>query len=190
MNPERSSKGWTDIRHQLKSWSKPALLTLVKDLYEVSADNRDFLHARFQAEAADGAALEQYRRKIIEQFFPKRGFGKLKLAEARKAIRDYRKATGNLEGTIDLLLTYVEKGTQFTREFGDINEPFYNSLDSALEELVNLFLQSGAGLYPRFRDRVLHVEQMADHIGWGYCDSVCDQVARLEETLAGGSAPG
>jgi hypothetical protein len=84
----------------------------------------------------------------------------------------------------------VENGTQFTREFGGINEPFYNSLDSALEELVNLFLQSGAGLYPRFRDRVLRVEQMADHIGWGYCDSVCDQVARLEEALAGGSAPG
>ena len=136
MNPDKSSKGWTDIRHQLKSWSKPALLALVKDLYEFSADNRDFLHARFQAEVASGAALEQYRGKIIEKFFPKRGFGKLRLGEARKAIRDYRKATGNLEGTIDLLLTYVENGTQFTREFGDINEPFYNSLDSALEELV------------------------------------------------------
>jgi hypothetical protein len=190
MNPDKVSKGWTDIRHQLKSWSKPALLALVKDLYEFSPGNRDFLHARLQAEVAGGAALEQYRGKIIEQFFPKRGFGKLKLGEARKAIRDYRKATGNLEGTIDLLLTYVENGTQFTREFGDINEPFYNSLDSALEELADLLLQAGAGLYPRFRDRVLRVEQMADHIGWGYCDSVRDQVARLEEALAGGSAPG
>jgi hypothetical protein len=190
MNPDKVSKSWTDIRHQLKSWSKPALLALVKDLYEFSPGNRDFLHARFQAEVAGGAALEQYRGKIIEQFFPKRGFGKLRLGEARKAIRDYRKATGNLEGTIDLLLTYVENGTQFTREFGDINEPFYNSLDSALEELVDLLLQAGAGLYPRFRDRVLRVEQMADHIGWGYCDSVRDQVARLEEALAGGSGPG
>ena len=190
MNLEKSSKGWTDIRHQLKSWSKLALLALVKDLYEVSPGNRDFLHARFQAGAAGGAALEQYRGKIIEQFFPHRGFGKLKLAEARKAIRDYRKAIGSLEGTIDLLLTYVENGTQFTREFGDINEPFYNSLDLALEELVKLLLQAGAGLYSRLRDRVLRVEQMADNIGWRYCDSVHDQVARLEEALAGGSAPG
>jgi len=30
----------------------------------------------------------------------------------------YRKATGNLAGTLDLMLTYVENGTEFTRQFG------------------------------------------------------------------------
>jgi hypothetical protein len=44
--------------------------------------------------------LEKYRRKIVEQFFPARGYGKLKLSEARKAIRDYRRATGNLTGRL------------------------------------------------------------------------------------------
>jgi len=34
------------------------------------------------------------------------------------------------------MLTYVENGTQFTREYGDIDEPFYNSLDSVLAELA------------------------------------------------------
>lgn len=48
--------------------------------------------------------MERYWLTVIERFFPLRGFGKLKLAEARKAIRDYRKATGNLAGTIDLML--------------------------------------------------------------------------------------
>jgi hypothetical protein len=46
-----------------------------------------------QVEAGDGTAMEKYRRTIIEQFYPPRGFGKLKLVEARKAIRDYRRAT-------------------------------------------------------------------------------------------------
>lgn len=69
------------------------------------ADNRDFLEARCQAEDGGGAALEKYRRKIIEQFFPRYGIGKLKLGEARKAIRDYRKATGNLAGTLELMLS-------------------------------------------------------------------------------------
>jgi hypothetical protein len=50
---------------------------LVKDLHETSPDNRDFLQARFQAEESDGAALNKYRRKIAEQFFPARGDGKL-----------------------------------------------------------------------------------------------------------------
>ena len=96
--------------------------------YELSSTNRDFFHARSQANEEKNEALEQYRRKIVEQFFPAKGFGKLQLGEARKAIRDYRKATNNLGGTIDLLLAYVENITKFTREFGDINESFYNSL--------------------------------------------------------------
>jgi len=84
---EKKSTGWQNVRRQLNDWTKPALIALVKDLHDASPDNRDFLQARFQAETNAGIALEKYRHKIVEQFFPSRGFGKLKLAEARKAIR-------------------------------------------------------------------------------------------------------
>jgi hypothetical protein len=182
---EKKSTGWQNVRRQLNDWTKPALIALVKDLHDASPDNRDFLQARFQAEENAGTALEKYRHKIVEQFFPSRGFGKLKLAEARKAIRDYRKATGNLNGTIDLMLTYVENGTQFTHEFGDINEAFYNSLESVLNEMAELLLGEGAKLYPQFRDRIQRLTTHAGHIGWGYGDSLRDQVYLLENELAG-----
>lgn len=52
------------------------------------------------ADVSGGAALEKYRARIINQFFPGRGFGKLKLGEARRAIRDYRKAAGDIPGTL------------------------------------------------------------------------------------------
>src|SRR5579871_1631795 len=103
---EKKSSGWQNVRQQLNECTKSALIALVKDLYDASPDNRDFLQARFQAKANVGTALEKYRHKIVEQFFPACGFGKLNLGEARKAIRDYRKATGNLAGTIDLMLNY------------------------------------------------------------------------------------
>ena len=132
-----------------------------------------------------GEVLEKYRGKIVEQFFPARGFGKLKLGEARKAIRDYRKATGNLPGTAELLMTYVENGARFTHEYGDIDKRFYNSLESALEELAALFRGEAGGMYPQFRDRLARVEQMADGIGWGFHDFVRDVVGQLEEELGG-----
>jgi hypothetical protein len=179
------STGRQSVRQQLNDWSKPALIALVKDLYEVSPDNRHFLQARFQAEENTGEALEKYRRKIVDQFFPARGDGKLKLTEARKAIRDYRKATGNLEGTIDLMLTYVENGTEFTREFGDINEPFYNSLESVLNEMAQLLMKEGSEHYPKFRERVQRLATRADGIGWGYGDALRGQVYQLENELAG-----
>lgn len=159
-------------------------MALVKDLHDTSPENRDFLRARLDAENTGGEALEKYRRKIVEQFFPRRGFGKLKLAESRKAIRDYRKATGNVAGTADLLLTYVENGTEFTQQFGDINEAYYNSLESVLNELATLLSGEGRELYAQFRDRLARVEQLANHIGWGYGDYVREQVAMLEKELA------
>ena len=182
---EKKSTGWQNVRRQLDNGSKPALIALVKDLYDASPDNRDFLQARFQAEKNSGTALEKYRHKIVEQFFPVRGFGKLKLSEARKAIRDYRKATGNLDGTIDLMLTYVENGTEFTHQFGDINESFYNSLESVLNEMAQLLMREGSELYPQFRERVQRLTTHADHIGWGYGDALRDQVYQLENELVG-----
>ena len=179
----KRATGWSAIRRQIAGWPKPALLALVKDLHDASPENRDFLRARFDAEGAGGEALEKYRRKIVEQFFPARGFGKLKLAEARKAIRDYRKATGHVAGTIDLMLTYVENGTEFTQQFGDINEAYYSSLESMLHELAGLLRGEGRECYPRYRDRLARVAQLANHIGWGYGDYVGEQVALLEDEL-------
>jgi len=181
---DKKPTDWQKVRRQLDDWTKPALIALVKDLYDAAPDNRDFLQARFQAEENEGAALEKYRRKIVEQFFPARGEGKLKLAEARKAIRDYRKATGNLTGTIDLMLTYVENGTEFTRQYGDINESFYNSLESVLIEFTELLLGRGSDLYPRFRERIQGLAAHSDYIGWGYGDALGDYTALLEDKLA------
>jgi hypothetical protein len=173
--------GWSAVRQQLATWSQPALLALLKDLYDTAAENRDFIQARCQAEAGDGEVLEKYRRKIVEQFFPARGEGKLKLGEARKAIRDYRKATGNLPGTAELLMSYVENGAKFTHEYGDIDERFYSSVESALDELATLLRGEAREIYPQFCARLARVEQMTDGIGWGFHDFVADVVGRLEE---------
>ncbi len=174
-------------RQHLATWDKPALLALVKDLYDASAGNRNFIQARCQAEDSGGEVLEIYRSKIVEQFFSKRaahGMGPLKLGEARKAIRDYRKATGNIPGTAELLMTYAENGARFTHEYGDIDERFYSSVESALDELAALLRGEARELYPKFRERLAKVEQMTDGIGWGFHDFVAGVVSQLEDELA------
>ena len=136
-----------------------------------------------QTGESGGEALEKYRHKIVEQFYPARGDAKLKLGEARKAIRDYRKATGNLHGTVELLMTYVENGAEFTHEYGDIDERFYSSIESALDELAALLLREVPGMYPQFIERLARVEQVAGDIGWGFGDYVEHVVAQLEDEL-------
>jgi len=175
--------GWSTLRRELAAWDKPALLAIVKDLYEAAAENRDFIEARCQSGGNGGEILERYRGKIVEQFFPARGEGKLKLGEARKAIRDYRKATGDLPGTAELLLTYVENGAEFTDTYGDIDERFYRSIESALGELAARLRGGVREMYPQFRERLARVEQLTDGIGWGFHDYVGDVVWQLEDEL-------
>jgi hypothetical protein len=179
----RKPSSWSALRRHVATWDKPALLALVKDLYEASADNRDFIQARCQAGESGGEILEKYRGKIVEEFYPARGEAKLRLSEARKAIRDYRKATGNLPGVAELLLTYVEQGAEFTHDYGDIDEPFYNSLESALDELAALLHDEAREVYPQLSERLARVEQITDGIGWGFHDYIGDVVGQLEDEL-------
>ena len=183
--PTSKPSGWSPARRHLATLDKPALLALVKDLYDSGGENRDFIQARCQAADSGGEVLESYRNKIVEQFFSKRadGIGALKLAVVRKAIRDYRKATGSLSGTVELLMTYVETGAEFTREYGDIDERFYSSVESALEELAVLLRGEAQEMYPLFSERLARVEQMTEGIGWGFGDFVADVVWQLEEQL-------
>lgn len=77
----------------------------------------------------------------------------------------------------------MENGTEFTREFGDINESFYNSLESVLSEMARMLLRESPESYPRFQERIQRLATLADGIGWGYGDAVRDQVFILGEQL-------
>jgi len=179
----KKQAGWRAVREHLESWNKPALLGLLKDLYETSGANRDFISARCTAEDV-GASLESYRRRVIEPFYPARGEAKLKLGEARKAIREYRKATGHIPGTIELLLTYSEAGSEFTNEFGDIDERFYASLCSALDELADLLRSEGKEAWLHVAERMETLAENANGIGWGYGDYVQDVVGDLSHNFS------
>lgn len=182
-NPKKKPGGWSAARQHLSTWDKAALIALVKDLHTSSAANRNFIQAHCQA-ADDGSdVIELYRNKIVEQFFPKRGFGKLKLGEARKAIREYKKATGSIPGTLELLMTYMENGVEFTNQYGHIDERFYNSIESALSEVAAMLRGEAQELYPDFSGRLASLEQATEGIGWGFHDFIADVVLTLQKEL-------
>lgn len=176
----KSGVRWTQVQKHLENLDKPELIEALKDLFDHSADNRTFLAYRFLDQGDGGEALEKCRKRIVDQFFPKRGFGKLNLKDARSAIREYRKATSDLAGTLELMMTYVEQGTEFTNSYGDIEESFYNSMESVLGELCDILRSAeGQPFYPRFQERLLVLVDQTSGIGWGYGDGVDEIVMNL-----------
>ena len=174
---------WSNIHKTLQNLDSKLLIAVIEDLHNLSPENRDFLAARFAASPGNQPAREAYRQRIHEIFFPRRGFPeKLDLRAGRKAFNEYKKATGDFEGTIDLMLAYVESGTEFTNRYGDIDMPFYDSLMSVLEKTLKLLQKSeeGAEVYALHRQRFLALRREAGFMGWGYGDCVTDTVSELE----------
>ncbi len=155
----------------------------------MSADNRDFLAARLlvgdRGEGGQSVTVSApYRQRIHDAFYDKGGWPRenLRLADARKSIREYRKATSDAVGTMNLMLAYVETGTKFSLDFGAEDESLFDSLWSVVNEIEAVFRkESGLDLYKRFQQRLLDLDSKARGIGWGYGDHVGDIVWGLED---------
>ena len=93
--------------------------------------------------------------------------------KAEKAIKDFAKATGNDESTLDLMIYFVECGNQFTLDYGDINEIFYDTLIAMYEKAIEYVLKMPQRKQLPFRERLEKIMESAEGIGWGYHDDLC-----------------
>lgn len=177
---------WTDLRKALNEFPPEKLVELLKGLHDLSPQNKAWLQAQVLPVGQDTGYLEDCRQKIIKLVYnPARKFPDMpRFRDAKKVISEYKKATKDLAGTLDLMLTYVERGHAFTNDFGDIDEPFYDALINMLDRFALELKKSPARreLYDRFRTRLLKMNRTAD-IGWGYGDFVHDICGELEEML-------
>ncbi len=147
----KSSKPtWSQIKAKLKHWDKAQLIGLIQDLFGHSQDNRDFLAARLLRDSIGEQTLVPYLKRIQSAFYNKKGWpaDPLNLKDAKSAIREYQRATSDPAGTLELMMVHLETGTQFTREFGDIDDAFYDSLCTTLDEIKKLLTSDeGRPLY-------------------------------------------
>ena len=139
---------------------------------------KEFLTAKFADNKAIKEILENYKQKVEKEFFPTRGFGRLNLKEAKKAISDFKKLTSDPLLTIDIMLFYVENCVSFTAEFGDINESFYIGAENMFEQVVKAVNTAGQSVYEHFSDRLVWVAGNACD-GWGFRESIYDIFLQL-----------
>jgi hypothetical protein len=177
---------WSDLRESLQDLSKEQVVELLKGLHNLSPQNKAWLRGKLLPVGQDAAYLEECRRKVVKAVYdPARKIPSMpRFREAKGIIAGYRKSTRDLRGTLDLMLTYVERGHAFTNDFGDIDEPFYDALINMLERFAVELRSSPARreMYAQFRPRLLNMRRSSD-IGWGYGDVVQETVDDLEAAL-------
>jgi len=169
--PARSAS-WKDVKTVLSQQSMPELLQLIRDLYALRPEVKDFLHARF---LTSEKPLAPYKKTIQQSLSPDVIHGEdLDLARGQKAISDYKKATNDPIGTLDLMVYYVECGTQFAVEYGYGDEEFFERLDAMFTQVVKMLQKSDEHTVARFLPRLATVVRQAEGMGWGYYDAIAD----------------
>lgn len=174
---KRTPPAWTDIRRKLAHTDIDYVIGVVKALFDFSKENRTFLASRLFPDTDWSALLERCRKQVTEAVFPDPP-RQIRLGDARKAINAYRKATSDLAGTVELMLVFVESGTDCARSYGVDYESFYNSLTSMLDSLLDMLLdEHNRHLLERCRGRLSDLEERASDCGWGYGDYVSERLA-------------
>ena len=167
--PEKKPS-WSDIKKAIAGYDRQAMIGLISDLYASSAQNKTFLHARF---STGSDALKPYLKIIEDALYPDVYKNKpVQIAKAKKAISDYTKAAGELAGILELMLSFVETGTEFTLNFGDIDEGFYLALERMYYKALNLVRTMDKATIDEYYDRFEDLVTSTSSIGWGYHDAL------------------
>jgi hypothetical protein len=185
MAPERLAReaGWAAIKARLRGLSATELVTLVRDLYQASPEDRQFLRGRLVRTAAD---LEKYRNRVIDAVYPDPlSRNRVRLGEAERLIRHYRLSTGDESGTVDLMLALVEAGTEQAVDlgFGD-DEQYFASLERVLESVVEAVPSLPVSAQPSFVQRLRQVTERSEPTCFGYGDAVREITAPVTSPQA------
>jgi hypothetical protein len=176
MATKKPAPSWSDVKAQLAAFDQAGLLGLVQDLYAASKDNQAFLHARLQL---GNDVLEPYKAIINRWLWPDVFKNQdTSVAKAKKAVADYKKASGTTEGLAELTVFYCERASGFSGDVGMDDDTYLSALvrmfEQALKTMATLPDEQRATLRARLkvvRDRCIH------NLGYGVGDNMNDLLA-------------
>ena len=162
-----SSPKVSELKRYLASRSQAELVQDIAELFKRIPAVKDYYQVKLNPQAEDDVA-DRYkviiRREFATDFVPGPG----RLAIARKAVMDFKKVASSAAGVADMMLFYVEQGVAYTTAFGDIDEPFYNSLESMYKQAAQWVTRQH--LQEVFLPRFQRILTDTDPMGWGFHD--------------------
>lgn len=161
----------TDLKKYLKTKSNDELQKEIVEIVKNFKDVKEYYNLKLNPES-EKEVFEKYRKKVQNEFFPDRGFGKLRFSEVNKAIREFEKCSNNPELIGELKLLYAELGVEFTDTYGDIDERFYVTIVNAFEKALSYIEKND--LEDKFKEKAKHITDGACGIGWGFEDAMID----------------
>jgi hypothetical protein len=162
-----------ELKQFLQSKSQAELINQISELFTRFDQVKDFFQIRFNPVLNDAPIQEKYKKEIKNAVIPEseRDFRNTpNLAKAEKAISDYKRVAASNVGVVEILLHFVETVIDFVNQFGDIDEEFYESMETKFEDALKLIVKDG--LQDIFEEDCRRIVNEAEGIGYGSYDDL------------------
>ena len=160
------------LENHLQHLEKKELLAEVSKLFTRVEQVREYYQMEFGGKAEREKVLADYKKQIRSQFYSSRSASPRmpKAAELRKIINAFKKVAVVQYDVVDLMLYRVETAVEFTNDFGDIDQSFYQSTIKTYCDALQLIDKEK--LHSYFNDRCGQIVDDASGIGWGFYDTL------------------
>jgi len=169
---DKKSPSWAVVKRQLAGSDRADLLGLIGDLYAASPDNRAFLSAHL---GLGEDPLAPFKAIVEHGMYPDviRGH-QPSIQKAKKAITDYRRATADQRGTVDLRVCFCEQASEFALEYGMDDESYLDALVRMFEQAVKGLGQLNAMARAPLAKRLKGVMGRCRDVGYGVGETMQD----------------
>jgi hypothetical protein len=174
LNPKRKLNNMKikELKKNLHILSEEELIRLIVELYKKNEENKELIGSKFDPNMVM-EAFEKYKKQIVEEFYPPNDVPRYpKYSNLRRSLKNFKDVSSDQELIADLMLTHVEKGVEYTNEYGDIDEKFYNNIESTYLRLLKHLKKHD--LLAEYKDVCLEIVTATENIGWGFHDELTD----------------
>ncbi len=159
------------IKKLLQSMTKAEIIEMVLELYSAQKEAKEYLD--FFACPDEKGKLEEYKNIIREEFYPKkRREPQTRFSVCRKAVSDFKKLKPSADALAELMISYMEWAIQFTYDYGDMWEQYYDSVENNFDKTVKYIATNG--LWNKYDKRLQQCVEWSDGCGWGFGDTIAD----------------
>ncbi|MBI4405594.1 MAG: hypothetical protein HY537_15640 [Deltaproteobacteria bacterium] len=185
MSKRNNQSDWKSLKHCIESQDNRSLVALIKELFELSTDNSDFIRARY-ADVED--ALKRYKSIVSDAIYPdfmNDRRARIDFATARRALSDFKRACDDPEKVLDLMIHYVEIGTRQANDICVDYESYYTSLESMFSSIIRMLAGKEKKYGTQYLPRLRQIARKASD-GYGYQDTLREMLEDM--TVNGGRA--
>ena len=172
-----SAPKWSDVKAQLENFDRRGLTALVQVLYEANPDNRTFLHARL---GLGEDPLAPYKETIARWLWPNILKDQdVSVSRAKKAVSDYKKASGDPAGMAELMIFYCEQAAGFSSDVGMEGDSWFDAMLGMFTDALKLVVALPEGQRVALMARLDAVRTTCHDFGYGVGSATDYLIAKI-----------